>query len=30
MIAWLRFLADKNAATGESERAPHDPPAFQR
>jgi thiosulfate dehydrogenase len=29
MVGWLQFLADKSAATGESERAAHDPPAFQ-
>jgi thiosulfate dehydrogenase len=29
MISWLRFLADRNAATGENERAAHDPPMFQ-
>jgi thiosulfate dehydrogenase len=29
IVAWLQFLADQNAATGESERASHDPPAFQ-
>ncbi len=29
MAAWLRFLAGRYAATGASERAAHDPPAFQ-
>jgi len=30
MIAWLRFLANRYAATGASEREAHDPPAFKQ
>lgn len=29
MVAWLHFLADRNAATGASERVSHDPAPFQ-
>jgi thiosulfate dehydrogenase len=29
MVAWLRFLADEDAATGASQRMAHDPPAFR-
>ncbi|HWF09137.1 MAG TPA: c-type cytochrome [Bryobacteraceae bacterium] len=29
MIAWLHFLADRDAATGASEREAHDPPPYR-
>jgi thiosulfate dehydrogenase len=29
MIAWLRFLSDRNAAMGAGQRQSHDPPAFR-